>query len=66
MADTQVKSLVSEQYLDGWSYDDDDDEDEPESLPTSQPASHKDQVGHKASCTVMANTGLLFGMVAKF
>ncbi|XP_076444833.1 uncharacterized protein LOC143282861 isoform X2 [Babylonia areolata] len=26
MADTQVKSLVSEQYLDGWAYDDDDDE----------------------------------------
>ena len=47
MADTQVKSLVSEQYLDGWSYDDDDDDDETESSRTSQTASHKHQVGHK-------------------
>ena len=47
MADTQVKSLVSEQYLDGWSYDDDDDDEETESSRTSQMASHKHQVGHK-------------------
>ena len=41
MADTQVKSLVSEQYLDGWSYEDDD---ESGSAPSSPPSSHRNQV----------------------
>ncbi|XP_070191276.1 uncharacterized protein [Littorina saxatilis] len=40
MADTQVKSLVSEQYLDGWTYDD-EDSDEGVSLTSQQSASNQ-------------------------